>query len=249
MKRSPFAIVAFSVLSAALVFPQSNSAEPQPASGAPKTPMGNPQSPGSAAPAPPAATAPNQSAPAPQQSVTPPSQTLPPTPQQQPAVPSNPPPNEPEQPKTEIFDGSATASGLTTDGHDPILDPPPLPAGNATLVGGTVAGVDHIHNKMTVRVFGNGGRWKIAYDERTHIFRNGAETTQLAIKKGERVYVDTMFDRKKHEVFARNIRVGIQAPSADADGQITEVDPGRGEVSLKDKINSSPVRFKVDSQT
>src|SRR5215469_938653 len=249
MKRSPFAIVAFSVLSAALVFPQSNSAEPQPASGAPKTPMGNPQSPGSAAPAPPAATAPNQSAPAPQQSVTPRSQTLPPQPPQQSGVPSNPPPNEPEQPKTEVFDSSATASGLTTDGHDPILDPPPLPSGNATLVGGTVAGVDHIHNRMTVRVFGNGAKWKIAYDERTHIFRNGAETTQLAIKKGERVYVDTMLDRKKHEVFARNVRLGIQTPSADADGQVTEVDNARSVVTLRDQINSSPVHISVDQQT
>ena len=249
MRRSPFATIAFLVLSAALSWPQSNSAERQPASGAPRTPTGNPQSPGYAAPAPPPATAHEPAAPTPQESVTPPSQTLPPTPQQQPAVPSNPPPNEPEQPKTEVFDSSATGSGLTTDGHDPILDPPPLPAGNATLVGGTITTVDNIHNKMTVRVFGNGGKWKIAFDERTHIFRNGAETTQLAIKKGERVYVDTMLDGKKHEVFARNIRLGIQRLSADADGQITEVDPGRGEVSLTDKINSSPVHFKVDSQT
>lgn len=147
------------------------------------------------------------------------------------------------------MDSSATSSGLTTDGHDPVLDPPPLPSGNTTLVGGTVVSVDHIHNKMTVRVFGSGGRWKIAFDERTHVFRNSAETTQLAIKKGERVYVDTMLDRKKHEVFARNIRLGLQAPSADADGQITNVDASRGEVSLTDKINSSPIRFRMDSQT
>lgn len=112
-----------------------------------------------------------------------------------------------------------------------------------------MTGVDHIHNRMTVRIFGNGGHWKIAFDERTHIFRNGAETTQLAIKKGERVYVDTMLDRKKHEVFARNVRVGIQAPSADADGQITAVDTGRGTVQLVDKVNSSPIHVSVDSQT
>ena len=164
-------------------------------------------------------------------------------------MPANPPASEPEQPKTEIFDSSATSSGLTTDGHDPVLDPPPLPSGNATLVGGIVTGVDHIRNKMTVRIFGSGAHWKVAFDERTHIFRNGAETTQLAIKKGERVYVDTMLDRKKHEVFARNIRMGIQAPSADADGQITAVDVARGAVVLTDKINSSPIHFSVDPQT
>ncbi|HEV2961050.1 MAG TPA: hypothetical protein VG649_04430, partial [Candidatus Angelobacter sp.] len=99
---------------------------------------------------------------------------------------------EPQRPKTVILDSSATSAGvLATDGHDPILDPPPLPDGKTTMVGGVVGSVDHIRNRMTVNVFG-GGRWKVGFDERTHIFRNGAETTQLAIKKGERVSVDTM---------------------------------------------------------
>ncbi|HEY6253025.1 MAG TPA: DUF5666 domain-containing protein [Candidatus Angelobacter sp.] len=250
MKRSPFALILLVVLAAALAWSQSNSAEPQPASGAPKTPSGNPQAPGTATPPAPQ-TAPPAQPPAstPQQSVTPPSQSMATTPQQQPAVPVSPSSSEPEQPKTEVFDSSATSSGLTTDGHDPVLDPPPLPSGKATLVGGIVTSVDHIHNRMTVKIFGNGGRWKVAFDERTHIFRNGAETTQLAIKKGERVYVDTMLDRKKHEVFARNVRLGIQAPSADADGQVTEVDSGRSVVTLRDQINSSPIHFSVDPQT
>lgn len=153
------------------------------------------------------------------------------------------------QPKTEILDSSATSSGvLTTDGHDPVLDPPPLPGGMTTLVGGTVSGVDHIRNRMTVAVFG-GGHWKVGFDERTHIFRNGAETTQLAIKKGERVYVDTMLDKKNHEIFARNIRLGVAALPADADGQIVDVDFKHQRVTLRDQIDSVPVHFSVDNQT
>jgi uncharacterized protein DUF5666 len=152
-------------------------------------------------------------------------------------------------PKTEILDSSATSGGvLATDGHDPILDPPPLPDGHTTLVGGTVTGVDHIRNRMTIAVFG-GNHWKIGFDERTHIFRNGAETTQLAIRKGERVYVDTMLDRKNHEIFARNIRVGVPIPAADADGQIMDLDARRQTVTLRDQINSVPVHFSVDQQT
>lgn len=154
----------------------------------------------------------------------------------------------PLQPKTEILDSSATSSGLATDGHDPILDPPPFPSGSTTLVGGTIRGVDRIRNRMVVKVFG-GGRWTVAFDERTHIFRNGAETTQLALKKGERVYVDTMLDNNKHDIFARNIRVGVAAPPADASGQVTGVDSAHGEVSLRDNINSVPVHFGVDQAT
>ncbi len=157
--------------------------------------------------------------------------------------------DEPQRPKTTILDSSATSSGvLATDGHDPILDPPPIPDGKTTLVGGVVSSVDHIRNHMTLAVFG-GGRWKVGFDERTHIFRNGAETTQLAIKKGERISVDTMLDKSHHEVFARNIRLGVAATPADADGQIIEVDPQRRTLLLRDQINSSPVHFSVSNDT
>lgn len=156
-------------------------------------------------------------------------------------------PQQPQQPKTEILDSSAT-SGVSNNGRDPILDPPPFPSGNATLVGGIIRDVDHVRNRMAVAVFG-GGRWTVFFDERTHIFRNGAETTQMALKKGERVYVDTMLDGTRHDIFARNIRVGVSAPPADADGQIIAVDKAHGELTLRDSINSVPVHFGVDKET
>lgn len=182
-----------------------------------------------------------------------PQNTQPSSAQQQPATrqsastatqPTTPPP----QPKTEILDSSATSGGLATDGHDPILDPPPFPSGSTTLVGGIIRDVDRIRNRMVIKVFG-GGRWTVAFDERTHIFRNGAETTQLALKKGERVYLDTMLDNNKHDIFARNIRVGVAVAPADAAGQVTSVDTAHGEVSLRDDINSVPVHFGVDNDT
>src|SRR5215470_17904979 len=212
MKGSPLAIISLSLLSAAIVWPQTNSPEPQPASGAPKTPLSGTQAsaPSATTPQPGATAQPGGvQQPSPQ-----PSGAQQPGPTQLPAMPVKPSTNAdenlagPPQPKTEILDSSATSSGLTTDGHDPILDPPPIPDGKTSLVGGIVRSVDHIHNRLTLAVF-HGNHWKIGFDERTHIFRNGAETTQLAIKKGERVYVDTMFDSQRHEVFARNIRLGI----------------------------------------
>ncbi len=123
-----------------------------------------------------------------------------------------------------------------------------MPRTTTTLVGGTISGVDRMRNRLTVQVFG-GGHWKVNFDERTHIFRNGAETTQLALKKGERVYVDTQLDTNNHDIFARNIRVGVTALPADADGQIVDVDLKHSEVTLRDVINSVPVRFGVDQTT
>ena len=152
------------------------------------------------------------------------------------------------QPKTDILDSSATSGALVTDGHDPILDPAPVPRTTTTMVGGTITGVDRMRNKMTVHVFG-GGHWTVNFDERTHIFHNGRETTQLAIKKGERVYVDTQLDNNKHDIFARNIRVGVAELPADADGQIIAIDPKHNELTLRDTLNSVPVRFAVDQET
>jgi Domain of unknown function (DUF5666) len=152
------------------------------------------------------------------------------------------------QPKTDILDSSATSGALVTDGHDPILDAAPVPRTTTTMVGGTITGVDRMRNRMTVHVFG-GGRWTVNFDERTHIFHNGAETTQMAIKKGERVYVDTQLDNNKHDIFARNIRVGVAELPADADGQIIAVDAKHNELTLRDTLNSVPVRFAVDSET
>ena len=152
------------------------------------------------------------------------------------------------QPKTDILDSSATSGALVTDGHDPILDPAPVPRTTTTLVGGIITGIDRLRNRLTLHVFG-GNRWTVNFDERTHIFHNGAETTQLALKKGERVYVDTQLDNNRHDIFARNIRVGVAELPADADGQIIAVDTKHNELTLRDTLNSVPVRFAVDPET
>jgi hypothetical protein len=155
---------------------------------------------------------------------------------------------EAQQPKTEILDSTSPSAGLAGDGHDPILDPPPLPAGDVTLVGGVISSLDRIRNRINIAVYG-GGHWTIMFDERTHIYRDGAEVTQLALKKGDRVYVDTMLDNNNRDVFARNIRVGVVAPPADIDGQIIEADSGHSAITVRDSVGSSAVRFVVDAQT
>lgn len=277
MHRSPFLAAALFVLTAAVWAQQPASSEPKDSSGTPQTPMATPQAPNPAStpvpqaqppapaqpnsPASPTGSAPNTSnnstpsAPSQPQLNQNPQAVTNGTPNKttngktkQDAAAANVPPGPPPQPKTEILDSSATSGGLSTNGHDPILDPPPFPSGGTTLVGGIIRDVDRIRNRMVVNVFG-GGRWKVSFDERTHIFRNGAETTQLALKKGERVYVDTMLDPSNHDILARNIRVGVAAPPADASGQITSVDTAHGEVSLRDNINSVPVHFGVDKET
>src|SRR5215510_4905242 len=196
MHRSPIPTLAFLFVAifAAAVFAQANPASPSPQQGLPQQPTATPapaqpspkqsdvqQAPGSE-PSKSGAQQPDGGRPSGQQKSSKQQGTA------TPAVAATPPP--PAAPKTEILDSSATSGALTTDGHDPILDPAPVPATITTLVGGTISAIDRMRNKLSVQVFG-GNRWTINFDERTHIFHNGAETTQLALKKGERVYIDT----------------------------------------------------------
>jgi hypothetical protein len=130
---------------------------------------------------------------------------------------------------------------------DPLLDVPPLPRGNVTVIGGTVLKIDQIRNRLVVGPFGGGEKLKMTFDERTHVFRDGTETTQMAIRKGDRVYVDTMLDGPR--VFARNIRLQSQAGAADASGQIEALNLSSGVLTLRDQLSSEPVSFRVDSGT
>lgn len=136
--------------------------------------------------------------------------------------------------------GSATQNN--NEDYDPLLDVPPLPKGKVSLVGGTVTGIDRVRDKLSVRAFG-GKKMNVAFDERSHIYRDGIETTQLGIHKGDRVYVDTMLDGSR--VFAKNIRVESQGSGADARGQVLAYDPSRGELTLRDELSAQPVQFRI----
>jgi hypothetical protein len=148
---------------------------------------------------------------------------------------------------------AAPASSLparpeTTDENeaDPLLDLPPLPNNKISLIGGRVTGIDRVRNKVTVQAFG-GKKMKMAFDERTHIYRDGVATTQLGIRKGDRVYVDTQLVGST--VFARNIRVENKTSPADAQGQIVRYDASRGTMVVKDSLSSEPVTFRVPPST
>jgi hypothetical protein len=130
---------------------------------------------------------------------------------------------------------------------DPLLDVPPLPKGKATLVGGKIEKIDPVRDRITVAPFGDNGKMKISFDERTHIYRDGTETTQANLHKGDRVYVDTMLDGPR--VFAKNIRVITQLLPADATGQVLSYDQRTKTMTLQDQISARRVSLSIGPQT
>ena len=131
--------------------------------------------------------------------------------------------------------------------YDPLLEPPPLPKGKPTLIGGLATKVDHVRNHVTVQPFGGGKKVNVFVDERSHIYRNGVETTVLGIHRGDRVYVDTMLDGDK--VFAKNVRVITETGLAEVRGQVIGTNPEKGTISVRDQLSAKPVTFSVSGAT
>lgn len=131
-------------------------------------------------------------------------------------------------------------------GADPLLDLPPLPNHSASLVGGTVAKLDRIRDRMAVRPFG-GGSMNIVFDMRTKIFRDNQPGTVHDLKPGSRVYVDTILNGE--QVFARSIRVVTQAGQGDAHGQIVAYDAKHQTLTLREEVAPQPVKLRITPQT
>jgi hypothetical protein len=135
-----------------------------------------------------------------------------------------------------------------TDANDPLFGVPPLPEGPVSLVGGTVQKIDRLRNRVTLRTFGDPSKkMSFAFDERSHIYRDGVETTERGIRQGDRVYVDSMLDGPR--LFARNIRVVTNLKPTDAQGQIISYDAGSGRMTMRDDLSSMAVNFRIGNQT
>ncbi len=132
------------------------------------------------------------------------------------------------------------------DPNESLFHRQPLPDGPISLIGGTVQSVDPIRSRMQVKAIGGDTR-TMAFDDRTQVLRDGQAVTYDKIRKGERVYVDTILYQDK--VFARSVRIETNPGEADARGQITAYDPASGRMSLMDELASQAVAFKVDSNT
>ena len=140
-----------------------------------------------------------------------------------------------------------TGAGGDNNPFDPLLEPPPLPKSKATLIGGLATQVDQVRNHLTIEPFGGGPKIKVFVDERSHIYRDGKETTVLGIHKGDRVYADTMLDGSK--IFAKNVRVMTETGIAQMRGQIVGFNRERGTITVRDQLSVQPINFAVTPAT
>ncbi len=144
---------------------------------------------------------------------------------------------------------SSSVSAVSAEGQgdrDPLLDLPPLPKKEVTLVGGVLVQVDRVRDQILVKPFG-GRDMDIAFDLRTRILRDQDAITARDLRPGSRVYVDTLFDGSR--VFAKTIQVRSQSNCGDARGQVVGYDHSRGLLELREEMVATPLSIKVTPQT
>lgn len=149
---------------------------------------------------------------------------------------------DPYQAPQEAPVGTAQASDAAP--KDLLPEPPPLPPGKATLIGGTLVKFDRVRDELTVQPFGSSkAKIKILIDERTHIYRGETLISQRDLRAGQRIYLDTLPDRSS--VLARNIRIGTLPTEGESTGQVVDYDHNSGELTLNETLSSKPVRLRL----
>jgi hypothetical protein len=127
-----------------------------------------------------------------------------------------------------------------------LPDLPSLPHAKASLIGGTIQRVDRVRDQLTLQIFG-GGKMKILFDTRTHIYSGNVLGSAPDLRPGSRVYVDTILDGSA--VFARNIRLATNAIGGKSQGVVTSYRADKGELVLHDSLSPEPVRLRLTSRT
>jgi len=132
---------------------------------------------------------------------------------------------------------------------DPASLLPDLPAlrpAKASLIGGTIDKLDRVRDQVTLQIFG-GGKMKIAFDTRTHIYNNGAPASASDLRRGDRIYVDTILDGST--VFAKNIRLKTATSVGESQGVIVSYRADKGEMVVQDMLAPRPLKIRLTPQT
>jgi hypothetical protein len=131
--------------------------------------------------------------------------------------------------------------------RDPLLDPPPLPGGKVSLLGGTITRLDRVQDHVTIQPFGGTQKMNVRFDVRTRFFRDSQPATQRELKVGERVYLDTMLNGTA--IFAKSIWIDSNAAAGSGRGQIIAYEPQSGVLTLHDELSAQPVKFRLGPNT
>jgi hypothetical protein len=158
----------------------------------------------------------------------------------------------PDGASTNTKGASTVEPGESSDTADATINPasllpdlPSLPSKNISLIGGTIEKLDRVRDQITLRIFG-GGRMKIHFDPRTHIYSKGGEGQESDLHPGDRVSIDTVLNGST--LFARSIRLKT-AVGGESEGLVISYHSNNGELVVRDALSPKPFELRLTSQT
>ncbi len=137
-------------------------------------------------------------------------------------------------------------SEIALDPASLLPDLPSLPPAKASLIGGTIQKLDRVRDELTVQVFG-GGKMRIFFDTRTHIYQGADQASTSDLHQGDRVYVDTILDGSA--IFAKTIRLKTTGSAGESQGIVTSYRSDKGELVLRDVLSPRPLKIRLTPQT
>ncbi len=146
----------------------------------------------------------------------------------------------------DVPESSAGSANINVDPASLLPDLPAVSTKDTTLIGGTIAHVDRIRDRLNLAVFG-GGKVTATFDPRTKVYLGANEATVADLKQGDRVYLETVLDGSS--VFARAIRVKGATSVAESQGTVLSASSDHSEFTMRDKISPEPIRIQWDAST
>jgi hypothetical protein len=147
---------------------------------------------------------------------------------------------------TGAADSNEEPSPPAAEAADLLPEVPAPPRGKATLLGGRLSRLDQVRDQLVVQPFGSGDV-RILFDARTQVFRDGLPASPADLRRGDKIYVDTVLDGTR--IFAKTIRVLTQRSAGESRGQIVGYDQSRGELVVNDPLSPERVTLHLSAST
>ena len=123
---------------------------------------------------------------------------------------------------------------------------PPAPSGKSTVIGGAIRQVDPVRDQFTLQVFG-GGKMKILFDERTHVYRDGVKVPLRDLRPDGHASVETVLDGTA--IFALSVHTLSRSPEGQSQGQVLRYDAGKGELTVSNALSHQAIELRVPPGT
>jgi hypothetical protein len=123
---------------------------------------------------------------------------------------------------------------------------PAIPKGKSTILGGEIRSVDPVHDRFTLKVFGQ-RPVKILFDERTEVYLDGKRIPLRELRSVDHGSVQTVLDGT--DVFALSVHMLSRSAEGEYQGYVLNYDPVTMELAINTPMSRKPFKLTVKANS